>query len=288
MTFRLIQKEDASLFAKYKGFGWEYCFPYLFIISHFGQFTMCYQDDVIYVKFVLPTKVYFLRPYLNDLSKLNNAIDNIYKYCQDHNLTFEIIGLRENDLDYISDKYYTFSTENDSEYVYLSFDLIYLIGKKYQPKRNYINRFRYANNYTFIDYQEKYKKQVIELLNLWSKQANKINDVGEILSALEVYEELKTLNAFIKLLISDNTLIGIVIGCLQNDIAYTMYEKALVEYEGSFQMINQLTASTCYHNVKYIDRMEDMGDEGLRKAKKSYYPCLMINKRRLIKKDLSY
>ena len=73
-------------------------------------------------------------------------------------------------------------------------------------------------------------------------------------------------------------------------IAYTMgrplnsetfvvhYEKALDGYRGAYQMINQQFAQHCCEGFAYINREDDTGKEGLRKAKLSYYPVELVKK----------
>jgi len=55
-------------------------------------------------------------------------------------------------------------------------------------------------------------------------------------------------------------------------------EKALPEYEGAYPMINQLFLEDQVSNYLFVNREEDVGEEGLRKAKLSYYPVERITK----------
>ena len=56
------------------------------------------------------------------------------------------------------------------------------------------------------------------------------------------------------------------------------FEKANTEYHGSYAMINQQFAANCWKDIPYINREEDMGIPGLRKAKRSYHPIKMVEK----------
>ena len=55
-------------------------------------------------------------------------------------------------------------------------------------------------------------------------------------------------------------------------------EKADRDYEGSYTMINKLIASTIPEQYVYVNREEDLGLEGLRKAKLSYKPETILQK----------
>ena len=63
-----------------------------------------------------------------------------------------------------------------------------------------------------------------------------------------------------------------------DDTMVVHIEKALTEYEGAYTMINQLFVEHECQNMTYINREDDAGDEGLRKAKLSYKPAFMVEK----------
>ena len=65
---------------------------------------------------------------------------------------------------------------------------------------------------------------------------------------------------------------------LNPDMAVTHIEKANTDYDGSFTVINQMFAERVWPHVMYINREEDMGIPGMRKAKESYNPVKMIRK----------
>ena len=65
---------------------------------------------------------------------------------------------------------------------------------------------------------------------------------------------------------------------LNSDTFVVHYEKALDGYRGAYQMINQQFAQHCCEGFAYINREDDTGKEGLRKAKLSYYPVELVKK----------
>ncbi|MFO8017057.1 MAG: phosphatidylglycerol lysyltransferase domain-containing protein [Promethearchaeia archaeon] len=55
-------------------------------------------------------------------------------------------------------------------------------------------------------------------------------------------------------------------------------EKAHIKFQGSYQAINQLFVKHCCGEIKYINREQDLGVQGLRRAKESYKPVFMVKK----------
>ena len=86
---------------------------------------------------------------------------------------------------------------------------------------------------------------------------------------------------------------GIVLTCGERIIAFTMasrmsrdtldvhFEKAVTDINGVYAAVNYEFARYArvkYPDIKFLDREEDMGIEGLRKAKESYYPHHLVVK----------
>jgi hypothetical protein len=171
---------------------------------------------------------------------------------------------------------------NNFDYVYLSSDLIKLKGKKFRQKRNHLNRF--LKNYVF-QYEEMSDHNLEECLktelNWLSKQGDGedesiLEEKQAIGEAINHFHELKLTGGVIRI---NNKVIAFALGELLNpDMAVIHIEKANIDYKGSFNMINHMFAHHAWSHVTYINREEDMGILGLRKAKESYNPIKMVKK----------
>ena len=64
----------------------------------------------------------------------------------------------------------------------------------------------------------------------------------------------------------------------ENSMVVIHLEHADTEYQGSFPLINQQFLLNSWQAFEYVNREEDMGLAGLRQAKKSYKPCMMVKK----------
>ena len=163
--------------------------------------------------------------------------------------------------------------EGKCEYVYERSDLALLGGKRYHAKRNHIAKFdkSYVGEYTEI---------TPESLHILRECAHHLFGVIEnspkdefkaILCAIDNFEKLK-LRAGV--LTVDGKYVAYSIGSVINgDTVDIHFEKADRSYEGSYAKINNCFARYSWSDMRYLNREEDLGIEGLRKAKLSYYPC---------------
>lgn len=171
---------------------------------------------------------------------------------------------------------------DSSDYVYLAEDLITLKGKKYHGKRNHINSFKTYYEHEYVEFDKKYIDECIRINEEWFEQRNTEMNKGilaELIANKELlnnYEELGCKGALFKI---DGKFEGYTIGeKLNQDMAIIHIEKANNEIRGLYNYINQQFCENEWNNTIYINREQDLGIEGLRKAKLSYHPTKMINK----------
>jgi hypothetical protein len=165
------------------------------------------------------------------------------------------------------------------DYVYSAEKLATLTGKKLHAKRNYINRFEADNNWDFKPVNEANIEDCRMLDRLWSSERTAEGEAEVIDKALNEFTELRLDGG---VLYVEGQPIAFTLGervCCDTFIVH--FEKAVTDIEGAYPMINREFVRHIlikYPEVKYINREEDMGLENLRKAKRSYYPDLMVEK----------
>ena len=174
---------------------------------------------------------------------------------------------------------YVRSPENQ-DYIYYSKDLATLAGKKFHAKRNHISRFyRKYTDTCFKTLDNSNKQDAMQVVYDWCKE-NNINQstYGElevIKEALENFEEFKMNGA---ILYVENRPVAMTLGSEISERVFDVnFEKALREYDGAYAVINNAFAKTLTR-YEYINREEDMGIEGLRKAKLSYNPIIILDR----------
>ncbi|MGD2126513.1 MAG: phosphatidylglycerol lysyltransferase domain-containing protein, partial [Desulfobacteraceae bacterium] len=187
-----------------------------------------------------------------------------------------------------ADRYVCLPDRNNSDYVYLAEDLINLSGRKYHRKKNQLNQFmkNYAFEYRpldaelvecFLDMQEAWCKikECVEKPDLLAEDY-------AVHEALTWFEDLDYQGGAIFI---NSNVEAFSLGELMNpESAVIHIEKANPYIPGLYAAINQRFCMNAWSDVTYINREQDMGIEGLRKAKESYQPHHMVNKYTLIPK----
>lgn len=180
------------------------------------------------------------------------------------------------------ERYVSFLDRDNSDYVYRTLDLIRLAGRKYHKKKNLLNRF--IKNQTF-----EYRKLDIDivecLLDMQEKwcRIKECTDKPDLLAedyavyeALTRFEELDYQGGAIRI---NSTIEAFSLGeTLNTDTAVIHFEKANPDIPGLYSAMNQLFCNNKWSDLEYINREQDLGIEGLRKAKESYNPHHMVNK----------
>ena len=179
-------------------------------------------------------------------------------------------------------------SRDDFDYIYLIEKLYTLKGKKLHRKRNHINGFKRNNPvWSFEIITEENMQECIDMNVKWCIDVGCEDDeslLDENCATKYFFKYFKELGLDGGLLRIGNKVVGYTMGeVLSNDTYVIHIEKAFKDIQGAYPMINQQFATWVkeqYPHLEYINREEDMGLEGLRKAKLSYYPDRMAEKYR--------
>jgi len=103
-----------------------------------------------------------------------------------------------------------------------------------------------------------------------------INEIAVTQNSLRLMKELELTGGLLRV---DGEIVAFTIGEPINDDTFVVHiEKAFSEIQGAYPMINQQFVTHECQDYKYINREEDTGAPGLRKAKESYRPVFMVEK----------
>lgn len=263
----------------------DFAFFWLWNLSE-NVYIAC-VDNLIVMKGYWGNKCYFYSPSLYNKETFEKCWDIANAEMQGEAFCFA--GVPEYIYQEIKDdrKYSIEYDRNASDYVYLTSDLAELKGKKFHAKKNFVNYFKKNYNYTFVDYDEANRDEILALYNEWSSRSESA-DSKEKIAIVRALDNYKELGLYIGLLYVDGKLQAFSVSSKsQFAVAQVYFEKGNTDYKGIYQMINYLTVNNYLMDTEYINREEDMGIENLRKAKLSLNPYCIYNKY-IVKSGVDY
>ena len=292
MKFKPVEKSDKPIFDKfYKARYYEngqYTFTNLYVWRKFLSTQWSVKNDVLYTLVNFENKVSMLQP-LGSQDKMQEAIANIIEFFETNEKDKELslLDIDKNfveELEKFPDAKFDIKANRDAfDYVYFAEDLIKLAGKKYNLKKTPLNGFH--RNYPEAKYlpitEELIPKCREEAIRWNESRAAQFKDDSifevELETINEAFDNFFDFNLKGGAIELDGRVIAFTVGeQLNADTAVVHIEKAERDIRGSYAAINQGFVANEWSEMKYINREEDMGIEGLRKAKESYNPCKMI------------
>lgn len=293
--FRDIHLDDKSLVERFTMSEniniCDFAFSNLFGWAPTYQTNICNVNDSLIIRFNRNSHNYPL--YLPILStsdeKKYKTIEDLMYICQENKypLTFMCTtpSFREFLDIHFPDKFDFFENRDGCDYVYTREKLLTLSGKKLQSKRNHINKFeKLYPDYTVRVISNDIVDDCLRIEEEWlddHDQSNgRISEKTMINRIIRNKDSLGLLGVAIEV---NGSVIAFSLGSPINHDTFGVHvEKANINYEGAFSIINREFVKFIPNKYKFINREEDMGIEGLRKAKLSYKPDTLLCKKTAI------
>ena len=294
IDFKKLEKADKKLFDKFFSARYyenaEYNFTDMYMWREMLNLRWATEDDVLYVSTSIGNLLAMWQPF-GAQEKMQDAITKILSWAKENkgDKKFSFVGLEKNFVEelekYPHAKFNITANRDNFDYVYLAQDLINLSGRKYHGKKNHLNSFR--KDFPTAEYlpiTEEIIPKCREELNRWYEIHKKENPDDEFIcyeqaaihEIFDNFDEFKLKGGAILL---GGKVVAFTFGeQLNSDTAVIHVEKADPEVRGAFTAINHDFVAAEWSEMTYINREEDMGLEGLRKAKESYHPVKMIEK----------
>lgn len=289
LEFRPISLEDQKRFAQLLPkdgiLGCEYSFVNLYCWGRqrmafpFGNATVFSQFDrrSVYLFPVGATQTETMDAIIHDASV--------------RGIPCRLTGLSRQDCEWLQQMYpdrFRFHTDRDSfDYIYTVDELADLTGKKYQKKRNHLNKFYLQHPEAVTEpVTQENLPQVRQMVEQWyalRQQQDPTQDFhmerAAINKALLAMDALGLEGLLLRV---DGQVVAMTLGSTLTTQTFDIhFEKALDRYDGAYAVINREFARHLrqkYPALKWLNREDDMGLEGLRKAKLSYQPYLLLEK----------
>ena len=290
-SFSLADKQtyERYLFAEEDGRGCEFSFANLYLWGRQsfseigGQLLFFSQFD--------RRSVYPYPMGENTPEQKKKALDAIIDDAHSRGISCRITGLSASAREMLEalypDRFCFHCDEGSFDYVYAIDDLADLAGKKYHAKRNHLNRFREAfPNAVARPIDDTLTPKVREFVKEWYETKRSENPNGdyhmEEIAIERALRDREMLGLDGLTVMDGDRILAMTFGSrLSHDTFDIHFEKACADVQGAYAAVNCEFARYLrekYPDVKFLDREEDMGIEGLRRAKKSYYPHHMVEK----------
>lgn len=283
MEFRKLTVDDKKLFQSYidkNDLGWEYNFATVFLWDVNDTMMMATEDGILFIYNTFYNSIVFMPPYMKNDSDFLKAVGKISEYAREKKIVYRLRGLRPEQAALLDEtKFLTASSRNDYDYIYNSDDLKYLRGKAFHSKRNFVTRFENTYNYTVSDYTPEDYDGLMALYEIWKDESSHSTLEVEKKAVERAFKYHKQLDLRIAVIKVDGKYAGFSVSSIEcNGIVHTIFEKGLTEYVGIYQAINKFAAQRYFPDGTFVNRQEDMGIEGLRRAKLSYNPVILYEK----------
>lgn len=290
IDFKPIKIEEKDLYLQYlldkSERSCEYSFVNLYLWGRQNA-TVLYDHIVLFSQFNRKS-VY---PYPVGNADKKPVLDAIIADAKERGIPCRITSLSAQAKETLETLYpgmFHFHVDRDGfDYVYAIDDLADLPGKKYQKKRNHCNRFKADYpDYHVEPITDANLHKVQEMLDAWYQNKLLENPQADFLmeqiALNKAFKSYNALNLDGLVLFDKEKILGFTIGSrLSHDTFDIHFEKAWGDINGAYAIINYEFARYLrekYSDIRFLNREDDMGIEGLRIAKERYFPHHMVEK----------
>ena len=218
---------------------------------------------------------------------VRNALEALMEYSKEKGHPFKLYNVTPEHFEQLDQwfpgRFQIEYVRDVADYVYETEKLATLAGKKLHGKRNHINKFKTLYpDWSYEHINDENVEECFQMALKWRNQngcdddAEKNAEMCVTLNSLRLYKELGLTGGILRV---NGQIAAFSMGePLCSDTFVVHIEKAFADIEGAYPMINQQFVQHECMDYKYVNREDDAGSEGLRKAKLSYRPAFMVEK----------
>lgn len=263
----------------------NYNFVVLYIYRLLIHFQYAVYHDFVIIKTTFGGHNHFLFPIgKGDISEILEVIKEealkeddtcrFLQFCDENAKIMLQWAMQQKDRDNYSIKFY--DMRGDFEYIYLSKDLANLDSHALKSKRNHVHKFQKLYQWRTELITKENLEEVRTFSHDWTRKLN-VDEHSRLIwenqaleEAFDQYFQLALEGLILRV---EEKIVGFSFGCpLCDNTFLVLFEQADRDTDGSYAMLNKQFASTIGSPYTYLNRAEDVGNEGLRKAKMSYHP----------------
>lgn len=220
------------------------------------------------------------------------AVEEIERYCRDREVRLHYTNVPRYAVPWLLLRYDEASHTNVRrwrDYLYSAESFQAYAGGKYAGQRNHVNKFKKLYpDWQFRPCTQADLPALNEFLGEFERVQREKHDFiadAELNEVYEILPQMEKLDLFAGMLLVGGKVIAFSVGERCGDMIVVHIEKALRGYEGAYPMVaQQFALAFCGEGVKYLNRMDDAADPGLRKSKLQYGPVELVDKYNIIPK----
>ncbi|MBO4814749.1 MAG: DUF2156 domain-containing protein [Muribaculaceae bacterium] len=257
----------------------NYTFANLVGWQFFFDTEVCVVDDAVVLRYTFKGERVYTVCVATDI-----PIELIEALLEDSQGKLTIIGLEDSQvlaLNHLPSKF-TVETEpirDQYNYIYRRDTLASLRGGHLNAKRNHINRFRAEHpDFEYRPLTPELFDECRHLAEIWREEVQASETITAERRVMEtIFSHWEALGMMGGSIYVDRTMVAFTYGAaVTTDTFDICVEKADRRVEGAFAIINQQFAQHLPEQYIFLNREEDMGLPGLRKAKLSYHPEILL------------
>lgn len=287
MVFKPVKAEDKEVIEKYmkqmnsRSCDMSFATVYLWSEYYRSYYTIC--EDMLIFQSGGPGHSFSFPIGKKDPA---DTIEALAAYCkkEGYSLRFHCVSIWAKeylDRNYPGKFEVTFD-QDYADYIYERQALIELKGKKYHGKKNHVNKFMKTYEWSYEAVDENNLDECLAMLDAWKEQ-NCASDDEEKKAEVSVSRKALLQREFLGLraglIRADGNVVAFSVGESISDDTFVVHiEKAYADVPGAYSIINQQFILHEAEGYSYVNREDDVGNPGLRKAKMSYHPVFMEEK----------
>lgn len=289
-NFKRPELEDkeliSSYFRKYPSRSCERTFVNVFLWSRHYNVTFAIVENALVFKEEDENSLAYAYP-AGEPEDVKKALEVLMEYSAEKGFPFSLYNVTEEHFTQLSawypDEFQIEYNRDYADYVYESEKLMTLSGKKLHSKRNHINKFKIVNeNWNYEPLTDDNVEECFQMALKWRNEngcdadTEKNAEMCVTLNSLRLFKELEEKGGILRV---NGEIVAFTLGEPVSEDTFVVHiEKAFAEVDGAYTMINQQFVEHECKDYKYVNREEDTGAEGLRKAKLSYKPIFLVEK----------
>ena len=291
----LADKPVIDSFFRAKRYEQSSCtFTNLFMWRNCYKVVWAVVEDCLCIQVTYGGATYSLPPFGPDKERFAAALGQLEQHYQTLGIPFLMKSATPDLVEWcesVRPGQFEYQPDRDNyDYVYATSDLINLQGRKYHIKKNHLNKFKKTySQYEYRAIDATLTEACIDFATEWCRKRECDPDPSLICerdAIIDVMHNWDALGVTGGAILINGKVEAFTFGELLNEeMAVIHVEKADADIHGIYQAINQEFCQRVWSHVPFVNREEDMGIPGIRKAKESYLPVSMVEKYTVVPKS---